>query len=259
MGWVEAPDARLYVETDGDGEPVSVLAHGLGNNRLELAMLTPFLPGTKVRFDFRGHGRSVGPMDPAAYRFADFAGDLDAVAAAYGARIAVGTSLGAGAIANLLVADPDRFDRSLWLLPAGLDRGFAFVERYDRLADSYESAEEAIEAVDADPERVRELLRAPWMEGLGSAMWEHEDLAALGRAIRCVVRDHPVEDREALRRVEIPVLIICMEGDPIHPAELGRILHGLLPNSELLVYPSGEALVQAIPDLVPKVATFLSG
>ena len=258
MPWVETADARLFVEVDGEGEPVSVLAHGLGNNRLELAMLTPFIPGTKVRFDFRGHGRSVGPEDPAAYRFADFARDLDAVAVAHAARVAVGTSLGAGAIANLLVADPTRFDRALWLLPAGLDTEFAFVERYDRLASEYESAEAALAAVDEEPERVREMLRAPWMEALGGAMWEHEDLAALGRAIRCVVRDHPIADREALRSVEIPVLMVCMEGDPVHPAELGRILHGLLPNSELVVYPSGEALVQGIPDLLPRAVEFLT-
>ena len=111
MGWIETRDARLWVEVDGEGEPVTVVAHGLTNNRLELAMLTPFMPGTKVRFDFRGHGRSSAPEDPGAFRFADFARDLDAVARAYDARVAVGTSLGAGAVAHLLVADPGRFDR----------------------------------------------------------------------------------------------------------------------------------------------------
>ena len=82
----------LHVEVEGDGPPVTVFAHGLTNSRNELAAFTPFLAGTKVRFDFRGHGLSSVPET--GYRFADFARDLDAVAAAYGATRAVGTSLG---------------------------------------------------------------------------------------------------------------------------------------------------------------------
>ena len=259
MGWIETRDARLWVEVDGEGEPVTVVAHGLTNNRLELAMLTPFMPGTKVRFDFRGHGRSSAPEDPGAFRFADFARDLDAVARAYDARVAVGTSLGAGAVAHLLVADPGRFDRSVWLMPAGLDSEFGFIERYDRLAAEFDSADAALHEVDEHPERVREMLRAPWMAGLDPNMWTHDDPAGLARAIRGVVRDHPISDRELLRGVTSPVLLVCVDGDPIHPVELGRILHSLLPNSELLVYGSGEELFQAIPDLLPKVVGFLAG
>jgi len=47
-------DVTLYCEVDGEGEPVTVVAHGLTNNCRELAALTPIVPGTKVRFDFRG-------------------------------------------------------------------------------------------------------------------------------------------------------------------------------------------------------------
>ena len=71
-------DVTLYCEVDGQGEPVTVVAHGLTNNCRELAALTPMVPGTKVRFDFRGHGRSSAPQR--GYRFEDLAGDLDAVA-----------------------------------------------------------------------------------------------------------------------------------------------------------------------------------
>lgn len=53
MPQVRTDDASLFYEVDGNGEPVTVLAHGLTNNRNELAAFTPFVPGTKVRFDFR--------------------------------------------------------------------------------------------------------------------------------------------------------------------------------------------------------------
>ena len=111
--------STLYCEVDGEGEPVTVVAHGLTNNRNELAAFTPYVPGTKVRFDFRGHGRSSSPAT--GFRFEDFARDVDAVASAYGATVAIGTSLGAGAIGNLVCRVPDRFERMVWLLPAGLD------------------------------------------------------------------------------------------------------------------------------------------
>ena len=144
-------------------------------------------------------------------------------------------------------------------MPAGLDSDFSFIERYDRLADEFDSADAALHAVDEHPERVRDMLRAPWMTGLDPNMWTHDDPAALARAIRGIVRDHPIADRELLRGVTSPVLLVCVDGDPIHPVELGRVLHSLLPNSELLVYGSGEELFQAIPDLLPKVVGFLGG
>ena len=104
MPEVRTDDALLHVEVDGSGEPVTVLAHGLTNSCTELAAFTPLVSGTKVRFCFRGHGHSSVPET--GYGFADFARDLDAVANAYVARNAVGTSLGAGAICHLLGEDP---------------------------------------------------------------------------------------------------------------------------------------------------------
>ena len=89
MPYVALDDARLHVEVDGEGEPVTVLAHGLTNTCRELARITPLVPGTKVRFCFRGHGHSTSPAT--GYRYADFARDLDAVATEYGATRAVGT------------------------------------------------------------------------------------------------------------------------------------------------------------------------
>jgi pimeloyl-ACP methyl ester carboxylesterase len=93
------------------------------------------------------------------------------------------------------------------------------------------------------------------MDGL---VWDHDHPEGVARAIRGVIEDQPVPDRQLLRRVTAPVLLICIEGDPIHPAELGRTLHELLPNSELVVYESDVALLQAIPELVPRVGSFLT-
>ena len=248
----------LYVEVDGEGEPVTVIAHGLTNNRNELAALTPLVPGTKVRFDFRGHGRSSAPET--GYRFADFARDLDAVARAYGATRAVGTSLGAGAIEHLLSHDPDRFERTVWLMPAGLDLPFSFQDRYRRMAAQLDgkTRDEVIEAIISDPERAAEYLATPWKLEIDRVMWDHDHPEGVARAIRGVIEDWPVDDRELLRRITSPVLLICVEGDDVHPAEIGRILAELLPNSELVVYESEAALFGQLPALVQKVSEFLT-
>jgi 3-oxoadipate enol-lactonase len=258
MSEIITRDVTLHVEIDGEGEPVTVVAHGLTNNCRELAALTPMIPGTVVRFDFRGHGRSSAPRN--GYRFVDFARDLEAVASAHGATRAVGTSLGAGAIANLVSREPGWFERMVWLLPAGLDVPFGFKERYQELAATIDGTtrEQALEAIVSNPDRVAEYVRAPWKLEIDKVMWDHSHPEGVARAIREVIEDWPVSDRELLRKVTTPTLLICIEGDEIHPAEIGRILHELLPRSELLMFDDELALFQAIPELVRTVGAFLT-
>ena len=261
MPEIRTSDATLYCEVEGEGEPVTVLAHGLTNNRNELAAFTPLVPGTKVRFDFRGHGRSSSPADPKAFRFEDFGRDVDAVAEAFGATVAVGTSLGAGAIGNLVCLRPDRFERMVWLLPAGLDMPFPLAGRYHELAGDLEgkTAEEAHGAVLSDPRRLAEYVETPWRLEIDRVLWQHQDPDGLALAIHGVVDDWPIPDRELLRKVEIPTQIVGIEGDEIHPAELARILADLLPNAELIEFASQQELFERIPELVRRVSSFIAG
>jgi 3-oxoadipate enol-lactonase len=256
---ITTDDATLYCEVEGEGEPITVLAHGLTNNRNELAAFTPLVPGTKVRFDFRGHGRSSAPAS--GYRFDDFARDVDAVADAFGASVAVGTSLGAGAIGNLVCRQPDRFERMVWLLPAGLDLPFPLAGRYHALAGDLEgkTAEEALAAVLNDPRRLAEYVETPWRVEIDKVLWQHQDPGGLARAIHGVVDDWPIPDRELLRKVEIPTQIVAIERDEIHPVELARILADLLPNAELIEFASQRELFERIPELVARVSSFIAG
>jgi 3-oxoadipate enol-lactonase len=255
MPEVRNGDVTLHVEIDGEGPPVTVFAHGLTNSCRELAPFTPSLTGTAVRFDFRGHGHSSAPET--GYRFDDLASDLDVVARAFGARNAVGTSLGAGAIMKLLEHDPDRFDRIAMLLPASLDVPFRDPSRFDGIADLLETfpKDEAIARIlDMTAERYA---RAPWLRELDLALWEDLNTVGVARAIREVTRDVSISDRELLRKVDAPVMLICREGDSIHPADLGRILVELFPNAELVMLGSEEELIASIPVLVERVRAFL--
>ncbi len=257
MAEIVTEDAVLHVEVEGEGEPVSVLAHGLTNSCRELVMLTPFVPGTKVRFCFRGHGHSSSPER--GYRFADFARDLRAVADAYDARVAVGTSLGAGAIGHLIQDEPDRFDRLILLLPAGLDVEFDHKDRLLRSADLIEgrTREEAIEALLSDPARVEGYLQMPWLREFDRQLLADLNPVGVPRAIREVINDWPLRDRNEMAKVTAPTLIICRRGDVVHPLEVGQILAGIMPNAELLVFEDGDDMMRSIPEIIARVRDFL--
>ncbi|HEX5937101.1 MAG TPA: alpha/beta hydrolase, partial [Actinomycetota bacterium] len=177
----------------------------------------------------------------------------------YGARNAVGTSLGAGAIMSLLEHDPGRFDRIVMLLPSSLDVPFRHPERFDGIADILETypRQEAIARIlEMNGERYE---RAPWLRAFDLALWEDMNTVGVARAIREVTRDVSISDRALLRNVEASVLLICRAGDRIHPAELGVILDDLFPNSELITLASEEELLASIPILVERVRAFLEG
>jgi pimeloyl-ACP methyl ester carboxylesterase len=257
---VRTDDAVLHVEIDGAGEPVTVVAHGLTNSCRELAAFMPMVAGTKIRFCFRGHGHSSVPES--GYGFADFARDLDAVANAYGARNAVGTSLGAGAICHLLGLDAARFERAVLLLPASLDGALGSPgDGLLRTAAILESMpmDRAIDTILSDPGRVAKYAEAPWLRDLDILLWQDMNPAGVAKALRGIVGDVAIRDRELLRKVEAPVLIIGREGDLVHPAEVSRVLADLFPNSELILLPGEQELFASIPMLVDRVGSFLTG
>jgi len=251
---------RLHVEVEGAGQPVTLFAHGLTNSCMELAAFTPMAPGTKVRFCFRGHAHS-GTPEPGHYRFADFADDLDAVATAYGATRAVGTSLGQGAITHLLGRDPDRFERIVFVLPAALDLKMTDHARFDHVADLLETlpVDEAVEAIVGDSKRRAEYEEKPWLRELDMFLWQDLNAVGVARSVREITRDVAIADRKLLCAVTAPTLILGQEEDEIHPIELARLLVELMPNAELVELGSEEELMARLPELVTRVAAFLAG
>jgi 3-oxoadipate enol-lactonase len=259
MAHVISDGVRLAVEVIGEGEPVTVVGHGLTGSRMDFAPLAAFLPGTKVLFDFRGHGESERPP-PGSYSMDEFAADVDAVADAHRARGLVGVSLGGGATLRLLHTKPDRFDRLVFVLPARLERSDAARTRLLRLADLLESR---------PPPEVAEILVAE-EEALGSfdgfaGARDIRTRSILGMngdgipfAIRQAIDDPPVRDPEAIRQITAPALVIGQEGDPVHDARVARELAEALPNAELLLYPDRFALLRDVGPLTQRVAAFLS-
>jgi 3-oxoadipate enol-lactonase len=227
---------RLHVEVLGRGEPVTVLAHGLGGSTSETRPLASRLLGTRVLFDFRGHGRSASLAH--GWEYDGLAADLLAVADAVGATRAVGLSLGSGALLRLLSESPGRFERLAFVMPAALD-----ATRVDGATVRLRRLGAAIDGHDVDA--VVDLLLAEVPPSVRDRRGTR--LLLTRRAAQMVERpapqprhdDRPVLDRRALRDVGAPSLVVTQAGDPLHPHEVAQDLVTALPAATLMELPHG--------------------
>lgn len=255
-------DAVLEVATFGRGAPVTVFAHGLAGSITETRPLASGVPGTRVLFHFRGHGRSVVRRPPGEWGYAALAGDLRAVADATDATRALGVSMGGGALLRLLADTPDRFARLVLFLPSLLDGPWN-----ETAAAHYAALAERVEAGDRDG--VEALLRAelpPEVRDLPDVRrWAVGRAAALlgGRTDRLLralpPAEPPLPSRALLRRVTAPVLVLAQERDPLHPVAVARELAAALPRARLEVFDRGAALWTGRARLRGLLTSFLAG
>jgi pimeloyl-ACP methyl ester carboxylesterase len=235
---IDGPDCRLNVEIAGDGDPVTVFAHGITGSTDELAPIAARVRGTRVLFDFRGHGDSDAPPPDAGYDHPAMRRDLEAVANRFGARSAVCLSMGAGALLNLLADEPGRFERIVVVSPASIDAPNVaaeglFLEIADRLerdpvddviAWSLDGAGELLER------------RPQWKDEI-VARTRRMQRDGTPRALRAYVRGRPpIDDASVLARVTAPVLVLAHEGDAIHDVAVARRLASLLPSARLKIW-----------------------
>ena len=253
--WCACVDGVAH-RISGSGGPTTVVTHGIGGDVDEVAPLAAALPGTRVVVELRGHGRSAPLVD--GWDYAMFARDLLAVADAHGATVAVGLSLGAGAVLTAAVAAPRRFDRLALVLPAAFDRvrSDAGVERLERLAAS-------IEAGDRD--------------GLASALLAEQPPVVQGhRAAAIYARRRatallaqapprprgdvrPVDSAAAVGHLTQPVLVLAQDDDLLHPLPVATALAAALPGADLVVLPAGGVFWTAADRAQAALRTFVGG
>jgi pimeloyl-ACP methyl ester carboxylesterase len=239
----------------GEGGPVTVFAHGLGGSIAETRPLATRVAGTRVLLDFHGHGDSDALVDGWDYDL--LADDLLAVADEVGATQAVGLSLGAGTLLRVLSRDPARFSRVAFVLPAAIDD-----TRRDGATLRLVALGEAISQCDADA--AAELLLAELPESVRSR--RGVELLVRRRAMSLVTKpapaptydDRPLHDRSLVGGFSAAALVLAQEQDPLHPLELARELHALLPVAELTVLPPGGVFWTAAREAQEALARHLS-
>jgi pimeloyl-ACP methyl ester carboxylesterase len=242
----------------GEGDPVTVFAHGLGSGIAEARPLGSAVAGRKVFFHFRGHGRSGAPAG--RWTYADLARDLRAVADLAGATRAVGASLGAGALCRLLADNPGRFERAVCFLPAVLDvpRPAVAQRRLTALLEAVELGDAAAvaELISQDtPPQVRHT-PAGWSflrQRLDQIM--RDGLAA---GLSSLPDEVAVDDRAALGAVTAPVLVVGCRGDDLHSVSVAEQLASALPNGTLHVYDRPGVIWTQRADLRERISGFLN-
>lgn len=233
----------------GDGAPVTVFAHGLAGSVSETKPLAMPLPGTRVLFNFRGHGNS-DPLE-SGWDYDLLADDLRSVADHVGATGACGLSLGAGALLRLLATTPDRFERLAFVMPAALDqpRTDGAIERLRDLGAAIESGDRTqliSVLMNEVPEELRELRVTQILLARRAG-----ELASMKPPAPSHV-DVPVPDLTVLQTIRAPSVVLAQEGDRLHSTALARQLADELPNATLeILKPGGVFWTQ--PDVTKRV------
>lgn len=250
--------ASLEVVETGTGSPVTVFAHGLAGGIPDTRPLGSGVAGRRVFFQFRGHGRSAAPPGP--WSFADLAGDLAEVSGATGATRALGVSLGAGVLCSLLCAEPGRYHKLVFFLPAALDTPPSQESRERFAALRAALATGPVDRVagllaDDVPAALRDSPAAvAYLRQRATALLEHPPAAAFAG----VIEGAPCPDPGALARVTAPALVLAARGEPRHPVPVAEALAAALPQATLHVYDHPGPVWTARADLRTRIATFLN-
>lgn len=221
----------------GSGDPVTLVAHGLGATPGEARIPASGLPGTRVVITLPGHGEAPD-APPGYWRYPTVAADLLRVAEATGATRAVGVSLGAGALIRLAAEHVDAFDRLALLLPAALDRrSVTATDTCRRLADAAHAGR---------LDRLSDLVASDIPAGVDVGDYVRQragTLLRLGDALRELPTQAPLDDPAALAAVPAPVLVLGGTGDPLHPESAAKATAAAFPHGRLELLDSAAPLL----------------
>jgi 3-oxoadipate enol-lactonase len=214
-----------------------------------------------IRYDARGHGSSEATLDPAAYCWPELAGDLLALLDELRVERAVlgGVSMGCATVLHAAVRAPERAAGLVLVAPP---TGWQTRPRQARV---YRFSSGLIEALGLCPFRLLGSLPLLVTRSGTLAAMQRATLDQLGqadpRAVVAAMRgagESDLPDPGALRRLAMPVLVLAWAGDPVHPVSTAERLVELLPEVELHVAHSDDALLEwsaVVREFLARVAT----
>jgi pimeloyl-ACP methyl ester carboxylesterase len=244
---VQSGDVSLSVEQAGEGIPI-VLLHGLTATRRYVVMGSRVLERSGhrvVSYDARGHGRSSGAVDPAAYRYVDLTLDLEAVMDSLGIERAVlaGASMGAHTLLTFALRAPERVAGLVVITPAydGAPVAEAQLARWDALAnglrtggvDGFLAAYGRPAVAPAFQETVTKVIR--------QRLSAHEHPAAVADALSAVPRSRPFGTLDELSAVQAPTIVVASGdgADPDHPFAVAERYAAAIPGASVVTEEPG--------------------
>ncbi len=231
MEKIEVAGRRFNVAVDGpEGAPPLMLSNSLATN---LGMWDPQMPALTahfrvIRYDHRGHGGSDAPQGP--YSFAGLAEDAVDILDALGIEKAhwCGLSMGGMTGMRMLTHHADRIGRAVlantaaYMGPADMWDTRAATARAQGMSVIAGPTLErwfTPEFRESDPQavgRVREMIHATPAQGY----------AACCEAIR------DMDQRESIRAIDAPVLVVIGARDPSTTPEAGEFIRSAIPGAQ---------------------------
>lgn len=262
------------------GEPTgrpTIFLHGFLDHAGSWARVAGGLPGYRVAYDQRGHGRSAHVTQGETYHFPEYLADLDALVDALRARTGasrvalVGQSMG-GTVASLYAgARPDVVDRLAIVDGLGLhDGGDDARDRLVTFLDGVkaEPVNRVFEDVAAAAARLRQshvYIDEAWSMTMaaritrpvpGGVTWTWD----ARHRIRGPTPYRHQHHQALLRAIACPALVIVPEHSPFQAVDIDA-LAGAIPGARRVVIPGASHMVHmdAPAALAGALAPFLSG
>lgn len=228
---------RIHYRVDGDGPRHVTLIHGVGSNLASWDHVVERLRDrfTVLRYDTRGHGESGKPPGP--YSLDDYVADLRALLDHCGApsTTLVGFSFGGMIAQAFAIAEPKRVEK-LAILSAVAGRTPEQRAQVIKRADELERGG-ATRTVGAALDRwfTPEFREAhPEIVEQHAARVVQNDPVGYAAAYRVFAEGDLIDE---LHRIQQPTVIVTGENDPGSTAEMARMMHERIPNSELHILP----------------------
>jgi pimeloyl-ACP methyl ester carboxylesterase len=233
---------ELAAEDSGAGVPF-IFAHGLTVNRTQThKQLAPLADHYRIlSFDQRGHAESTPIANAGLFDVNRMAEDITAILDARGIQRAIvgGESMGAATSLRFALNHPQRVIALLLCLPALSDELLAARDTVTAFApiiraqgiDAFAARNGAeMLAQGASPQRA-----AAW-----SAILRSHQADSLALACETVPNWLVYSGPAELQRLTMPVFIIAIDGDPVHPLALAQRLAATMPHAQLQVVEPDE-------------------
>ncbi len=244
--FIKSGAIHIAVSEAGSGFPL-VFAHGLTGSRLHsLRQMAPLLKNYRIiAFDQRGHGDSSPLYDPGLYLPSLMRDDMLAVCDGCGAEKAVigGESMGAATALLFALQYPDRVAGLMLSIPA-------FCDLPNPRSDLIEAIGAGIKSKGLS-EFVLQNRRAMEASGVSSeaaARWSGVLLShtaeSLIAACEGVAPWVILTGLSELRNIRVPVHIVCVEGDEVHPVDTALRIQKSIPKAGLTRILKGHTLVE---------------
>jgi len=267
MAWVEASDGvRLYAEMHGDGVPLIFSCAYCTTHENWRAQVAPLVEaGARViLWDFRGHGLSHAPEDPAGYSIEQVVDDLARVldwAAPGEPAVPAGLSVGGLASPHFAHRYPDRV-RALMLVGSG--PGFKNPDAQARWEKQVARTGEILESKGL----------AAFVAGRAGAttIGRRPELPAARAAAAAIIEQDPSSLAEFGRRVagpapslidqlgeiQLPALVLVGEQDEAYQ-RAAEVMVAKLPRAELARIPGAGHIVniEAAEEFNARAAAFV--